>query len=101
MSKTLLNMNYKSLMITVEPLFNVPPTMGGVNVKLFFTVVLLCLLANVRLMVDLDTWLVVILLEVSVVTLDLPIGPIQIHFVLEPVPRCEPSIYQPINRLGL
>ena len=75
--------------------------MGGVNVKLFFTVVLLCLLANVRLMVDLDTWLVVILLEVSVVTLDLPIGPIKIHSVLEPVPRCEPSIYQPINRLGL
>ena len=45
---------------------------------------------------------VVTLLEVSekakgVVALHLPIGPLKTRSELEPVPRCEPSTYQPIR----
>ena len=36
--------------------------------------------------------------EEGVVALQLPIGPLQTYSGLEPVPRCEPSTYQPIIR---
>ena len=47
--------------------------------------------------------LVVIMLEVSekeegVMALHLPIGLLKTRSGLEPVPRCEPSTYQPISR---
>ena len=47
--------------------------------------------------------LVATLLEVSereegVVALHLPIGPLKTRSGFEPVPRCEPSTYQPISR---
>ena len=37
--------------------------------------------------------------EEGVVTLHLPIGPLKPRSRLKPVPRCEPSTYQPISRL--
>ena len=36
--------------------------------------------------------------EEDVLALHLPIGPLKARSGFEPVPRCEPSTYQPISR---